>query len=140
MSPFAIRDESACAPAHLYFHRGQVGLPLVLGFIDGTGSNKSVKDWYPNLRKPPAVPPPWAFPVAWTALYMAMGLASHLIVNKYDAALPGSPLRALADSALKLYWGQFALNLAWSPVRASSLGAERTTALMHCLPSRSFLA
>lgn len=100
-----------------------VGLPLILGFIDGTGSNKSVKDWYPNLRRPAAVPPPWAFPVAWTALYMAMGLASHLIVIRYDAALPGSPLRALADSALKLYWGQFALNLAWSPVCASSLGA-----------------
>ena len=94
----------------------QVGLPLVLGFIDGTGSNGSVKTWYPTLNRPPAVPPSWAFPAAWTVLYLAMGWASHLIVNKYDAALPGSPMRALADSALKLYWGQFALNMLWSPV------------------------
>ncbi|GAA6016749.1 hypothetical protein JCM8202_004415 [Rhodotorula sphaerocarpa] len=93
-----------------------VGLPLVLGFIDGTGSNGSVKDWYPNLRRPPAVPPSWAFPAAWTILYLSMGWASHLIVQKYDVAVPGSAAKALADSALKWYWGQFALNMLWSPI------------------------
>lgn len=110
------RSRSRLSIADISANFAQVGLPLVLGFIDGTGSNGSVKDWYPNLRRPPAVPPSWAFPAAWTILYLSMGWASHLIVQKYDAAVPGSAAKALADSALKWYWGQFALNMLWSPV------------------------
>lgn len=37
-------------------------------------------------------------------------------MKKYDAALPGSPLRHAADHALKLYYIQYALNQAWSPL------------------------
>lgn len=44
------------------------------------------------------------------------GLASHLIVKKYDAALPGSPLKHAADHALKLYYLQFVFNQAWTPL------------------------
>lgn len=37
-------------------------------------------------------------------------------MSAYDSAIPGSPLKATADLALKLYWGQYALNLLWTPV------------------------
>ncbi|GAA5879039.1 hypothetical protein JCM16303_001277 [Sporobolomyces ruberrimus] len=93
-----------------------VGLPLALGFLNGQITKTSIKTWYPTLRRPAVEPPRWAFPVAWTVLYLSMGLASHLIVKKYDAALPGSPLKHAADRALKLYWLQFALNQAWTPL------------------------
>ncbi|GAA5984497.1 hypothetical protein JCM5350_004736 [Sporobolomyces pararoseus] len=93
-----------------------VGLPLVFGMLNGQITKTSVKTWFPTLKKPAGNPPPVAFPVAWTFLYLSMGLASHLLVKKYDSALPGSPLRNAADHALKLYWLQFALNQAWTPL------------------------
>lgn len=98
----------------------QVGLPLALGMLNGRITKTSVETWFENRRQPPGQPPRWAFPVAWTYLYIGMGAASHLIVKAFDAAVPGSPLKLVADSALKLYWAQFALNQAWTPVRASS--------------------
>lgn len=54
----------------------------------------------------------------------SQGIASHLIVAKYDKALPGSPQKANADLALKLYWAQYALNLAWTPVNGIEVVAE----------------
>ncbi|GAA5934294.1 TspO/MBR family protein [Sporobolomyces koalae] len=93
-----------------------VGIPLVFGMLNGRITKTSVNTWYPTLRRPAIEPPRWAFPVCWTALYVAMGLASHLLVKKHDAALPGSPLKAAADHAFKLYWLQFALNQAWTPL------------------------
>ncbi|GAA6020894.1 hypothetical protein JCM11491_000056, partial [Sporobolomyces phaffii] len=93
-----------------------VGLPLAFGMLNGKITQSTVNTWYPTLRRPAIEPPRWAFPVAWTCLYLSMGLASHLIVKKYDAALPGSPLKLVADRALKLYWLQFALNQAWTPL------------------------
>ncbi|GAA6063222.1 hypothetical protein JCM10212_002444 [Sporobolomyces blumeae] len=93
-----------------------VGLPLVFGFLNGQITKSSVNTWYPTLRRPPVEPPRWAFPVVWSALYFGMGVASHLLVKRYDSALPGSALKASADRAFKLYWLQFILNQAWTPL------------------------
>ncbi|GAA5832943.1 hypothetical protein JCM3766R1_000367 [Sporobolomyces carnicolor] len=93
-----------------------VGLPLAFGMLNGRITKTSVNTWYPTLKRPPVEPPRWVFPVFWTIFYTSMGLASHLLVKKYDAALPGSPLKHAADHALKLYWLQFALNQAWTPL------------------------
>ncbi|GAA5877468.1 hypothetical protein JCM8547_001082 [Rhodosporidiobolus lusitaniae] len=93
-----------------------VGLPLAFGMVSGLVTRTSVKTWYPTLNKPVGEPPRWAFPVAWTSLYLAMGYASHLLVGVYDAAPSGTILKAAADTAIKLYWAQFALNMAWTPL------------------------
>lgn len=93
-----------------------VGLPLVLGMADGQLTKSSLKSWYPTLRQPPGEPPRWAFPVVWTTLYAGMGLASHVLVKALDTAVIGSPTSRLAMSALKLYWVQLALNMAWTPL------------------------
>ncbi|KAF7292385.1 TspO/MBR-related protein [Mycena chlorophos] len=88
-----------------------IGLPLGLGFLSGYPTAQVVRsDWYKNLRKPPGQPPRQVFPIVWPLLYASMGYASHLIV----AALDRGDLRA--ELALKLYYAQLGLNLAWSPL------------------------
>ncbi|KAI8913777.1 translocator protein [Powellomyces hirtus] len=97
-----------------------VAVPVLSGMMIGTATTDSVKTWYPSIKKPSWTPPNWVFPVAWTSLYMAMGYASYRV---YEA---GQANRLVDNSpALKLYAGQLALNLAWTPLffLAHRLGA-----------------
>ncbi|KAM0751356.1 TspO/MBR-related protein [Meredithblackwellia eburnea MCA 4105] len=93
-----------------------VGIPLVFGMASGLITKTAIKTWYKDLKKPPLQPPPPVFPVAWSILYASMGLASHLLVKAYDSQLPGTELKQAADLAIKLYWSQFAFNMAWTPL------------------------
>lgn len=95
-----------------------VPLIVLLGFLAGrsvpVGSDSA---WYAALVKPPLTPPGWVFPVAWTSLYIAMGLALAMILNARGARLRGL--------GIALFVAQFALNLAWTPL---FFGAHRITA------------
>lgn len=86
-----------------------VPLVLLLGFLSGrsvaTGSDNG---WYQLLVKPSLTPPGWVFPVAWTTLYVLIGFALAMILNARGARLRGL--------AVALFIGQFALNLAWTPI------------------------
>ena len=62
-----------------------------------------------ELVRPPLSPPGWVFPVAWTILYLLMGLGSYLVFTA-DAPL------AQKKRALTLYAIQLFLNFLWSPV------------------------
>ena len=88
-------------------------------------SLSQLKTWYPSLRKPWWTPPNWAFPVAWTALYVAMGAASWLVWR--DGGVAAHPL------PLALYAAQLALNWAWSPLffSAHRLGAALLDAALQ---------
>ena len=77
-------------------------IPLAGGLIGAFATRKSVKDWYPTLKKPryisrteqflPAesnirrldrwTPPNWLFGPAWTVLYASMGVASWLVYKE----------------------------------------------------------
>jgi translocator protein len=85
-----------------------VPLVLLLGIVSGAvaGSGSS-NPWFATLAKPAAMPPEWAFPVAWTLLYILIGLAFAMIL-----AARGASGRTIA---IVLFVVQFALNLAWSP-------------------------
>ncbi|MFN4061769.1 MAG: tryptophan-rich sensory protein TspO [Paracoccus hibiscisoli] len=61
--------------------------------------------WYAGLRKPSFTPPNWAFPVAWTTIYLLSAIAATRV-----APLPG------AGMALALWSAQIALNTLWTPV------------------------
>lgn len=61
--------------------------------------------WYQDLRKPSFTPPNWAFPVAWTVIYLLSAIAATRV-----APLPG------AGMALALWSAQIALNTLWTPV------------------------
>ncbi|MEG3089694.1 TspO/MBR family protein [Sphingomonas sp. PB4P5] len=82
---------------------------LLLGFASARlvpmGSDNL---WYKALVKPAATPPDWAFPVAWTTLYILMGLALAMIIHARGARLRGL--------AIGLFAVQLVINLIWSPL------------------------
>jgi len=82
---------------------------LLLGFASGrlvpSGNDNS---WYVALIKPELTPPGWVFPLAWTTLYICLGLALAMIADARGARGRGL--------ALTLFFAQLAANLAWTPV------------------------
>ncbi|QNA83418.1 tryptophan-rich sensory protein [Sphingomonas sp. So64.6b] len=82
---------------------------MLLGFASArivpTGSENR---WYAALVKPEATPPNWAFPVAWTTIYILMGLALAMIIHARGSKLRGT--------AIILFAAQMVVNLVWSPL------------------------
>lgn len=82
---------------------------LLLGFASArlapTGADSP---WYMALAKPEPTPPDWVFPVAWSAIYVLLGLALAMIINARGSRLRGP--------AIVLFAVQMGFNLAWSPV------------------------
>jgi len=82
---------------------------LLLGTASGKIANSGYGNaWFDALDKPALMPPGWAFGVAWSILYVLMGLALALIL-----AARGAKGRGVA---IALFLLQLALNLSWSPV------------------------
>ncbi|HEY1606378.1 MAG TPA: TspO/MBR family protein [Allosphingosinicella sp.] len=86
-----------------------VPLILLLGTLSGVAAGSAMGNpWFAALRKPAFMPPGWAFPVAWTILYIMLGLALALILHARGAR--GRPL------AIGLFVVQLVLNYGWSPL------------------------
>jgi len=82
---------------------------VLLGFLSGTAAQSGPQNpWFAALVKPAIYPPPAAFGIVWTILYVMMGLSLAMVL-----AARGARGRGLAAVAFLV---QFALNLAWSPV------------------------
>lgn len=82
---------------------------LLLGSLSGVLSNSGYGNgWFAGLAKPSFMPPGWAFPVAWTILYICLGLALAQILHARGARGRGL--------ALAVFLAQLVLNYAWSPV------------------------
>ncbi len=82
---------------------------LLLGFTSGRLFPSGDENlWYQMLIKPPENPPGWVFPVAWTMIYILLGLALAMIINARGSKLRGP--------ALVLFTVQMAANLLWSPL------------------------
>ncbi|WP_309661068.1 TspO/MBR family protein, partial [Sphingomonas sp.] len=82
---------------------------VLLGSASGWLSNSGYDNsWFAALVKPIFMPPGWLFGVAWTILYILLGLALAMIL-----AEPPSDRRR---TALVLFFVQLALNFAWSPI------------------------
>jgi benzodiazapine receptor len=81
-----------------------LGAGMASGYFSGPGYGDP---WFDALAKPGFMPPGWAFPVAWTLIYILIGLAlARVIAARTDAP---------KGSATALFLCQFLLNLAWSP-------------------------
>lgn len=84
-----------------------VAVPLVGGSLSGAFANHNTKQDYAELKRPSFSPPPWIFPVAWTALYASMGLAKYRAAEK-------AALKNEAGKVLLPYNLQLGLNFLWS--------------------------
>ncbi len=86
-----------------------VPLVLLLGFASGQVAGSGADNpWFAALAKPRIYPPPAAFGIVWSVLYLMMGVALAMVCAAW-----GARWRPFALVAFGL---QFALNLAWSPV------------------------
>lgn len=82
---------------------------VLLGILSGRLSQSGYGNpWFDALVKPAIMPPGWAFGVAWTILYVLMGLAFAMILNARRAKGRGA--------AIALFLVQLVMNLAWSPL------------------------
>ena len=63
-------------------------LPIIICFLVGfTASyfqSESIQTWYPTLSKPEITPPNIAFPIAWSIIYLCMGISIGLILNSKE--------------------------------------------------------
>lgn len=86
-----------------------VPLVLLLGFVSGQVAGSGADNpWFAALDKPAIYPPPAAFGIVWSLLYVLMGVALAMVCSAW-----GARWRAWAILAFVL---QLAFNLAWSPV------------------------
>ncbi|MCM1053478.1 MAG: tryptophan-rich sensory protein [Ruminococcus sp.] len=77
-------------------------LPLLGGFLVGFLIKNNID--YSELIKPFLAPPKIIFPIAWTIIYLLMGI-SYYILKKDNKT----------DDRLKIiYYGQLTINLFWS--------------------------
>lgn len=76
-------------------------VPVLLGAAVGFTVSHFMD--YEVLEKPVLAPPPWLFPVAWTVLYVLMGVSYGILKNK----------GALDFGVIAVYYGQLAVNLFW---------------------------
>jgi tryptophan-rich sensory protein len=83
-------------------------ISLATGGLASFLTEQGIREWYPQLRKPPGTPPQWIFGPVWTALYVLMAISAWLIWRDYRWAG--------GRSALFLFFGQLALNAAWSGI------------------------
>lgn len=86
-----------------------VPLVLLLGFLSGrTVAAGDDNPWYAALTKPGFTPADGVFPIAWSILYLLLGVALSMVL-----AARGARLRWPAVAAFLV---QFALMLAWMPL------------------------
>lgn len=78
-------------------------IPLGVGSLAGLLTRANV-DIYEALTLPPLSPPPFIFPVAWTLLYVLMGISAYLIYMSKSY---------LSGTALTVYSIQLAANFIW---------------------------
>lgn len=85
-----------------------VATTVTLGYIAGTVTQTSVDTWYPTLNKPSFTPPNAVFPIAWSTLYILMGVAAGMVWARIDFE------KELVKKGLTFFAIQFALNMLWS--------------------------
>ncbi|MFT4026791.1 MAG: TspO/MBR family protein [Novosphingobium sp.] len=82
---------------------------VLLGFLSAAlGGSGAGDPWFENLQKPATYPPPAAFGIVWTGLYVLMALALAMIVTAWGARRRGL--------AIGTFVVQLVLNLAWTPL------------------------
>lgn len=80
-----------------------LAIPLLVGGLAALLSMNSF-EVYKSVNKPALAPPSWLFGVAWSILYVLMGISSYMI------CISGSPE---SREALRIYAIQLVFNFIW---------------------------
>ncbi len=83
-----------------------VAIPLLVGGL-ATAINFSGFKEFQSLNQPALTPPPWAFSVVWTILYVLMGVSFYIIYQSDNKN---------KNLAYSFYAAQLALNFLWTLV------------------------
>lgn len=86
-----------------------IAITLGIGFTASFFTRPEIANWYSTLTKPSFTPPNWAFPVAWTTLYILIGTAAYLV---WKCRNNSSAYR----TTVGIYIVQLLLNFSWSMV------------------------
>lgn len=78
---------------------------FLVGFIASQFQTEALQNWYPLLNKPALTPPNIVFPIAWSSLYLLMGLSIGLILLSYSRQ---------RKFFISLFAVQLFLNFMWS--------------------------
>lgn len=85
-------------------------IPLLVGylssFLSQIISKVDTSTYYSQLIKPSFAPPSYVFPIAWSIIFVLMGI-SYYIINKNND-------KQKVKDALFYYYLQLALNFVWS--------------------------
>ncbi|WP_193367404.1 TspO/MBR family protein [Pelagibius marinus] len=79
---------------------------LAAGRLGAALTEPALEGWYRGLAKPFWTPPDVVFPVAWSILYVTMGIAAWLVwktAERGELRLP-----------MTLFFGQLVINVLWS--------------------------
>lgn len=90
-----------------------IAVPLGGGLIISLFTRDSMTK-FGTFNQPPLAPPAILFPIAWTILYVLMGLASYFIWQKGRYSRKKSD-SLLSKAALIIYGVQLIFNFAWTP-------------------------
>lgn len=88
-----------------------IAIPLAVGMLSSFITKDAMMS-FNAMKKPPLAPPGILFPIAWTILYILMGISSY-IIYVYDVKNDTSSLN-LKNKCLSLYAIQLIFNFFWS--------------------------
>ena len=84
-----------------------IAIPLAIGGLAAFITRNSM-DIYDKINQPFLAPPSWVFPVAWTVLYILMGISSAMVYQN------GTSTKEDKKQALRLYGVNLIVNFFWS--------------------------
>ena len=84
-----------------------IAIPLAVGGLAAFLTRNSM-NIYEKINQPFLAPPSWVFPVAWTILYVLMGISSAMIYESKDV------MKEDKKQAFLLYGINLAVNFLWS--------------------------
>lgn len=84
-----------------------MAIPLGVGLI-ASALTSDAMEAFKDMEKPPLAPPAMLFPIAWTILYILMGLASYIIY------ISDTKHNVTRFAAIFLYAAQLFFNFVWS--------------------------
>jgi tryptophan-rich sensory protein len=84
-----------------------------IGSALSSSFSKFDQKWYNSLKKPVLTPPNIVFPIAWTILYILLGVNALLIYNSYKSKNRPSLMDNNFKNYMIVYEIQLILNFIW---------------------------